>query len=74
MGTRLYSQAIGAISEVRKGVPIGLQDTGKHHRVDAQLQAHFEAHLSKAIALPLWVQGVDLTMDFPTSVLGGVIQ
>lgn len=26
------------------------------------------------VGLPLWVQGIDFTMDFPTSVWGGVIQ
>jgi len=26
------------------------------------------------LGLPLWVQGIDLTMDFPTSVWGGTIQ
>ncbi|MDE0895604.1 MAG: hypothetical protein OSB10_03375 [Planctomycetota bacterium] len=74
MGTRLYSQAIGAMSEVRKGETIAPQDTDKRHRIDAQLQAHFEARLNRVIALPLWVHGIDFKMDFPPSIWGGVIQ
>jgi len=43
--------------------------------MDGAGQANVQVGLNPALlGLPLWVQGIDLTMDFPTSIWGGTIQ